>query len=323
MEAPQGGFLLSKIDFSKPPLSPTDQIELLKKRGLQVEDERKAIYFLTYVGYYRLSGYFRYYVDPVDKNCEQLREGTSFQQIMGVYSFDRRLRALLSRAFERIEVAMKATLSSEGASATDPFWLSDAANFDRGSHPQIQQMMEEYIGNRDQAHQHVFINHFMQKYSNPYPPCWMMMELFSFGAISKIYKNAKGAIRLRVANHFGLQHDVLESWLHSLSFARNVCAHHGRVWNRRFTIKPKIPRLYNPYLPAECHDRLYAICAMTWHLIAIIDGESPWMGRLAHLVDNRPDVPLFSMGFPENWRDTPPWSPAVPRSEAQKPSHPQ
>ena len=233
--------------------------------------------------------------------------GTSFQHLMDIYAFDRRIRALLSRAFERIEIAVKATLSGEGANFHGPFWLCDETNFDRGSHPQIRQLMDEYIGNRQEAHQHIFINHFMTKYANPYPPCWMMMELFSFGAISKIYKSSKGAIRQRVSSQFGLQHDVLESWLHSLSFARNVCAHHGRVWNRRFTIKPKVPRLYNPHWPVTTHDRLYVICAMTWHLVSVIDGTSPWMERLSHLIDTRPGVPLSSMGFPENWRSTPPW----------------
>ncbi|TNC05524.1 hypothetical protein FF100_35565 [Methylobacterium terricola] len=308
MEAPQGGFLLSKIDFAKPALNINDQIELLKERGLEIDDERKATYFLTYVGYYRLSGYFRYYADPNDPQLERLKPGTSFEHLMDVYAFDRRLRALLSRSFERIEVAIKATLSGEGAVTHGPFWLCDETHFDRGSHGHIKMLMDEYIGDRKAAHQHIFINHFMQKYSNPYPPCWMMMELFSFGAISKIYKNAKGPIRIKVASHFGLQHDILESWLHSLSFARNVCAHHGRIWNRKFTIKPKIPKVYASHWPASSHDRLYVLCAMIWHLINIIDGNSPWKKRLLHLIDTRPNIPLRAMGFSDGWADTPPWS---------------
>lgn len=322
MEAPQGGFSLSKVDYSKPPLSIDDQLELLISRGLEVGDREAAKHFLVNVGYYRLSGFSRYYAAPDDPKSERLRPGISFQHLIELYEFDRRIRALLSRALERIEVAVKSKLSHEGAIAHGAFWLCEPTSFDRGSHHFIMELMDEYIGDRDRAHQHIFINHFVATYSNPYPPCWMMMELFSFGTISKIYKHSKGSIRQSVSSSFGLQHDVFESWLHSLAFARNVCAHHNRVWNRKFTIKPKVPKMYAAHWPASSHDRLYTICSMIWHLLSHIDRSSPWADRLAHILDHKPNVPLTSMGFPDDWRDRRPWSKPTIAASPAKPDQP-
>ncbi|MCJ2054982.1 Abi family protein [Methylobacterium sp. J-048] len=308
MEAPQGGFFLSKIDFTKPAITLDAQLDLLRQRGLEISDVGKAKHFLQFVGYYRLSGYYRYYTDPADPKRERFVPGISFEQLVEIYNFDRRLRALFTRAFERVEVAVKATLSDAGAQAHGPFWLCEPSNFDRGSHRLITEVLDGCVGDRNHPHQHMFINQFMNKYSQPYPPSWMMTEIMSFGSISKIYKFSKGHIRQAVSSKFDLQHDVMESWLHSLSFARNVCAHHNRIWNRAFTIKPKIPRIYSSHWPTFGHDKLFVICGMTWHLTKLIDNSSPWASRLEQLIDRRPGVPLKAMGFPDNWREIPPWN---------------
>jgi abortive infection bacteriophage resistance protein len=44
-----------------------------------------------------------------------------------------------------------------------------------------------------------------------------------------------------VCDKFGLSHQMLSFWLHSISYIRNICAHHSRLWNRVCTIKPTIP----------------------------------------------------------------------------------
>ncbi|WP_187274702.1 MULTISPECIES: Abi family protein [unclassified Methylobacterium] len=277
---------------------------------MEVADPAVAEAFISNVGYYRLSGFYKYYLDPNDPQREKMRAGVTFDDVVKLYEFDRRLRALLSRALERIEISIKSKLSHEAATAHGAFWLCEPVNFDRGRHAQIIEMIDKYIGDKTVDHQHVFINHFMNKYSNPYPPCWMMMELFSFGALSKVYKLSKGTIRKSVADQFGLQHDILESWLHSLSFARNVCAHHGRVWNKGFTIKPKIPKMYNKVWPDTSQDKLYSVCAVVWHLLSRIDPASPWPQRLATILDGKPNVTLAAMGFPDDWQERRPWASA-------------
>ena len=75
------------------------------------------------------------------------------------------------------------------------------------------------------------------------PPSWMMFEFSSFGILSSLYSNLlPGKGRRDIANYFGLSDSVLESWLHSIVYLRNICAHHSRLWNKEMRIQPIIPR---------------------------------------------------------------------------------
>jgi hypothetical protein len=134
----------------------------------------------------------------------------------------------------------------------------------------------------------------------------MLIEEFSFGAVSRIYKVTKGGIRKPVADALCLQQDILQSWLHALVFVRNLCAHSCRVWNRVFTIKPKIPKQYAPHVPPLSQALLYAVCVILQHIMVVIAEESQWSDRLRLLLNERPGVALADMGFPENWDQLPP-----------------
>lgn len=298
---------MSKLRFSKPPLSIDEQVALLVKRGLNVPDKAKAAHYLNFIGYYRLSGYWRYFADPTDAARERFRADTNFDQILDPYIFDRKLRALLMDAFERIEVAAKATISQEACTAHGAFWLDEPKNFDHESHADLKKAILEAVGARDAKPQHLFIGHFYNKYSDDVPPSWMVVETISFGLASRIYKNSRGELQTKVANQFGLHRTVMQSWLHALAFGRNVCAHNCRVWNRTFTIKPKIPRKYEKEWPEASHDRLYILCCIIQELMTVIADGSDWHTRLRELIASRGALPLRSMGFPDDWEAAATW----------------
>ncbi|WP_420846979.1 Abi family protein [Methanolapillus ohkumae] len=47
-------------------------------------------------------------------------------------------------------------------------------------------------------------------------------------------------------DYFGIPSlNILENWFHGISIIRNICAHHGRLWNRTFSKK-------NIILPNKC-----------------------------------------------------------------------
>ena len=86
-----------------------------------------------------------------------------------------------------------------------------------------------------------FIIEHSAKYTEPdVPPVWKTLEVTSFGTLSKLFCNfADNKIKKRIAREFNLpQHLVLESWIKSAVVLRNYLAHHSRVWNRKFPIKP-------------------------------------------------------------------------------------
>lgn len=274
-----------------------------------VEDAAHAERYLNFIGYFRLSGYLRFYVDPGDPTGDLFLKDTKFQDALDLYVFDRKLRVLLLDALERIEIAIKSTMTNVGSINDGAMWLCNPKNFDHGRHNQIDAVLKECLGDDPENHQHSFIAKFCGQYSDPYPPCWMLMEALSFGAASKIYKLAKGHLRQKVAEAFKVQHDVLESWLHALSTGRNVCAHHGRVWNRSFTIWPKIPKAYRDIWPSASQDKLYVLCAIIHHMMERIADGSQWSDRLKQTVAEAP-VDIKHMGFPADWSEQAFWNPS-------------
>lgn len=297
-----------KHKFAKPALSLDAQVELLASRGMGIPDPERAKHYLRFIGYYRLSGYFRFFADGSDAKRERFREGTNFDDVLALYIFDRKMRVLLMDAFERIEIAVKAVISHEGALAKGPFWLSDSENFGYGLHRAILDDIKDSVGERGDKAQHLFIYHFYKKYSDEMPPCWMLVEATSFGLTSRIFKASKGDIQVLIANKFGLHRTILESWLHVLAFGRNVCAHNCRVWNRTFTIKPKIPNKYGADWPVASHDKLYVLCCIIHCMMGAIVDETAWSERLRALVNERGDLPIEAMGFPTDWEAKPFWA---------------
>ena len=146
MEAPQGGFFLPNVPFQKPALSLPDQVALLNARGMTIEDNTRAERYLGFIGYYRLSGYWRYFADYSDPKLERFRAGSSFEQVLNLYTFDRKLRLLFVDALERIEVAVKASLSNHACLIGGPFWLCNAASFDHGRHSDVLEIVDRAVG---------------------------------------------------------------------------------------------------------------------------------------------------------------------------------
>jgi abortive infection bacteriophage resistance protein len=310
MEAPQGGFFLSaKKPYAKPALAVADQITLLKSRGLAIDDEEKAAHYLTYIGYFRLVGYARHFRSD-RSNPEKYDRGASFADVLNLYVFDRKVRLLLFDGIERVEVAVRAAMSNVGAlKGGGPFWLCNANNFDYGQHGSVMSEITTVIGNpNDPHHQHKFITHFYSNYSDSYPPGWMLMECLSFGASSRIYKLMKGALRIEIADKFKLQHDIAASWLHSLSYGRNISAHHSRCWKRIFTIRPMVPKAYKTSIPAGSDGKLYMQFWMIQHFLKSIADGSEWAKRLKALIDDKPKTSLSDMGFPDTWEQDPFWA---------------
>jgi abortive infection bacteriophage resistance protein len=298
---------LAKIPFAKPALPLADQLELLRNRGLIINNDEMAQKYLENISYYRFSGYTRYFSDNLDDRRERFRADVKFEDVVGLYVFDRRLRVLLSEAFERIEVAVKGGIAYHGSIVSGPFWITDPTNFDANRHQDIMRLVSDAIAPVGGKHKQVFLDHFFRKYENRFPPAWMLTEVLSFHGASMVFKLARGPVRIPISAQFQIQQDVLESWLHALVFARNVCAHHGRFWNRRFTIKPKIPNIYKDTWPQASQDRLYITCCIVHHLLLKLGGETSWPIRLRALIDERPNVPLSDMGFPPDWEQKAFW----------------
>ena len=114
------------MKYSKPPLSISEQIAKLKQRGLTFHDEQKAAHYLSNISYYRLRAYTYPFQDNKDPDHSFIKE-ISFEDIVDLYVFDRRLRLLVLNAIEKIEVALRTKIIYEYALVHGSHWFMNAS----------------------------------------------------------------------------------------------------------------------------------------------------------------------------------------------------
>jgi len=212
-----------KSRYDKSPLSFEEQLALIKKRGLTVEDDAKALSYLQAISYYRLSAYFL----PYQKQKDQFNHGTTFKQIIRTYTFDRELRLLAFDCIDRIEVAIRTQfIYSMSLTYNDTHWHDKKAYFVNPYYNKIGMLVDPYsdfqaIISRAKTAQRpeVFIKHYMDTYDRPSnPPSWMCLELLTIGELSHIYRGlADNRDKKRIADFFDVHHKVFTSWLHTLT----------------------------------------------------------------------------------------------------------
>lgn len=295
--------------YGKPALSVEQQIDLLVQRGLVVPDRTQAGQLLGHINYYRLRGYWLPFEQPPTGGEHRFRAGTRFDDVLSLYVFDRQLRLLLLDIIERVEVSVRTQWAHQLAMQHGPHaYLNTALFQDQAKYRRCLDALKEEI---DRSHE-TFVEHYRITYSDPpLPPIWAACEVMSLGQLSKWIQNLRlRGHRQAIAAVYDLDESVLCSFLHHLSHVRNLCAHHSRVWNRRFTFTMKIPTrplTLRPAFNPQADRRLYNSLVMLSHLVSTISPQSAWRRHLLDLFADHPQARPEYMGFPTDWRALTPW----------------
>lgn len=293
-----------KKPFKKPALSIEDQISLLRKRWLEIDNEEKAKEYLMHISYYRLSGYLRVFYKDEEHN---IVKWTSFTKVMDLYSFDRKLKIQLLDILERIEISFKTAMINCLSQEFWSHWFMDAKHFasDGASNNTFKIIEDELLKNKD----NVFIKHYHEKYLSPkYPPSWMLFQLFSFGGLGNVYKSLSKTNKNKVAKMYGLNLYILESWIDCLSYLRNWCAHSDRVWNRRMTKKLSI-KWFEKYFPVDQKwehviDKLYSYVLVIAYFLRKISPTSSCLWDFKKFIVQQVSlkkIDVSRMWFPVDW----------------------
>ena len=297
---------MSKILYSKQFISCEAQLALLKSRGLSFDSEEKALHLLERIGYYRLSGYW--YPLLADKQNHVFKSGANFETAFNLYKFDREFRRLISSELEKIEIALRTAMSHVMSSACNVFWIENSTLF---ANPLMHQSTLDKIQDELKRSDEEFIIAFKSKYSNPCPPSFILLEITSFGTLSRLYENLKqGKTKKDLAKIFGLPDKVLESWLHSLVYIRNVCAHHARLWNRQIGIKPLFPRhTQNNWIDTNniSNRKMYYVLSILIYFLNTVNPNHTFRQKLKILFAKYPNVDRTAMGLPAGWQNEPLW----------------
>jgi abortive infection bacteriophage resistance protein len=324
--------------YNKPFLSFAQQLQVLKDRGLEVTDDAAALSCLERIGYYRLSAYWyslrgtSLTQDPVTNKIfvhrlDDFHHGSSFQHALELYVFDKRLRLLVLDAIERIEVAVRVDVAYQ-LGAQDPFAHTNPSflhgNFTkkiqaRTGKTRHQEWLEKYNQVLARSKED-FVRHYKQKYGLPLP-IWVSVELWEFGMLSTFYQGMSVVDKSVIATKYGVPDwQVMESWLRSMNFVRNVAAHHSRLWNKNLVDQPKMPSAgdipaFDPIIgKPDVSARLYAVLCILVHFMHRVSPNSSWPKRVKDMIDSFPAVANLSvadMGFPSDWQTHDFWQPKI------------
>ena len=295
------GFLML---YTKLPLSFEQQVFLLQDRGLEVGDPHVAATILSRISYYRLSAYFKPFKLTASDN---FTPGTTFQEVLDLYQFDKDLRFLLSDPLEAIEVYFRTRITYELAIRGDAFAHCNATLFlSDFDHP-------NFLSEQDKIERRAtvqFVKHFRAKYiSEKRLPIWMATELMPFGTLSWLFPSLALDIQKAISDDLNIDRSVLRSWLLSLSYIRNTCAHHARLWNKELAIRPIIPKNLRRWsYPALDNKRCYAIFILLHDIMSHIQPDHHWSQNLVTFLSQCNDLELAGMQVPKAWRLLPPWS---------------
>jgi len=304
---------MPKKHFSKPTLSLDAQVDLLQQRGLHIPDKARAKHYLQYISYYRLSIYGRS-LQQSPATTHQFIQGASFDDILYRYRFDRELRLLVLDAIERIEVALRSRIVYVFSEAFGANWYADAGLFRQSKYFDHAKEMQ-HIQQLCMRSKELFMQHHQQTYHD-LPPSWKLLEAMSLGEVERLYANTDASqkrvknARYNVAQSFGIAPNLLLSWFKPLCLLRNICAHHGRLWNRKLIYRPQAPK--NPHIAWVQHEienkqQLYMYLCVVQSLMSTINPHSSWRQRLLALLDKYTDIPQADMGFPVEWQDDAFW----------------
>lgn len=328
--------------YNKPHLAFEQQLELLQSRGLRCENEAFALEVLRAVGYYHLAAYVyplrqmlpdaeRRRGSTVQHRSDAIQDGTRFEDVVALWLFDRRLRLKALDALETVEMSLR-TRIAHGLGQRDTFGhVTRSALNNRecakparphGRRANVKDAFDEWQSRYDdlrrQARSEDFVKHHEEKYGSQFP-VWVAVDFFDFGSLTRLYELMLGTDQNWVARSYGLQGNVLKGWLKPLNYLRNLCAHHGRMWNRVMTYRIPTPRQAPPSLNhlagAQC-DRAYAPLAILAYLTRRVEPSGTWSVEMRELMEGFPPVGGLTtgrdMGFPRKWVDLDLWQPTSP-----------
>lgn len=271
-----------------------------------VDDEDRASRYLLSIGYYRLSAYYIPFYKDLKEHL--FRENVTFDDVLRLYIFDRKLRCLYWEALERIEIQIRTQWVYWLVTETkNPFAHLDPSNFrDYDSYcASLNKLQTEVV----RAEKEEFIAHFQKEYSEKLPPLWACVHFMTFGELIRWVDNTfNPKVKSQLARSLGFN-DYLRfhSFAVALTELRNVCAHHVRLWNRTFMKKHSaVRKLLTPgfeqVLPINSTSKIFSLSLLISSSLITMNPKTSWPYRLRNLVEANPEWQQHAMGFPADWQ---------------------
>ena len=286
---------MGELKKHQPPMTIDEQVENLKSKGLIVEDEGYAKKILNDISYFRLIKAYSLNLKPKNGYYEGK---VTFEQLVELYLFNANFRQIIFPEIEKVEINVRCRIANYFAEQYGVLGYLEVANFVNPKyHKSFINDIEEEIKRNSKA---LFVKNFRDNYEGGELPIYALVEVFSFGTLSKFYKNMKNPDKKAVAVSFGIGYKYLESWLESVSYVRNICAHYGRLYNAKLS---KTPILYKEYSEVGIgNNRIYGVLLCLKHLLKNDSHWNIFIDNIELLFEKYPNVDINTMGFPKKWK---------------------
>lgn len=276
----------------KKPTTYQEQIDILRERNVVLDDPIQCTDVLQAVGYYRLTAYLL----PFKQADGGYKTGTNFRAVYNIYEFDRKLRGILFAALEEIETYLRAKFSYFHAHkyGAEGYMIPENFSNQHKAEKFRENLTREIVSNGRSA----FVLHHQEHYEGHFP-VWVIMEIFTFGMLSRFYSDMKTADQKLLAKEiYDTVPKNIISWLRCCTDLRNICAHYGRLYYRIFPATPA----NLPAGPTQIHQLWGAILALRELYPSADKWNTEILAQLSAIFEEyQRDVDLRHIGFPQDW----------------------
>lgn len=294
--------------YPKKIMSIDEQIQSYKTAGMKFKKLETVRLALETIGFYRLRGYIYPFYDNSNK---KFRNEIWFEDILMIYEFDQRLSIILFDMIKKIEVALRCRLVDAILVYKDALIVHDFSIFED---KKIYWKNMSVISSEISRSNDVFMKHHFRKHDGAIP-IWAIVEVVSFGTLSKLIKNLKSgkghayatlASRYKYISKKGNEvkpaKDMLTSWIHSITILRNMCAHSSRIYNRVINTAPELLNA-DKQCPKNNYNGIYEILLAMKYMRPSDDCWMDFYKSLCQLIEEYENIiDVAAINFPEDWQ---------------------
>ena len=295
-----------------------EQVNILKQKGLEIDDDDYVKEVLLRENYFFISGYRHPFLLP---NSNRYIKGTNFNELYALFEFDRQLRNIIFKYILVIENNIKSIFSYELSKnygiRENEYLNTSNFNTSRDKIKQTNDLLRKIKRQiRINGGQHSATTHYIYNYG--YIPLWIVVKVLSFGIVCELYSVLKKNDQDTIAEIFNMEVNDLLLYLPLLANYRNLCAHENILYDHKTASKiDDTP--YHEKLGIKKDEEgeyiygkndlfsLIIILKMLLReenfrlLIKEIDYEKSILDGKLHTISG--DVILDKMGFPLNFKD--------------------
>ena len=295
-----------------------EQINILKDKGLTINDEEKTKKILLRENYFFINGYRHIFM--ASDSDKRFIKGVTFDELYSLFLFDRNIRNVMFKYLLIVENNLKSIfsyhLSSKyGYKEKDYLKISNFTT-DITKHRQVQDVINKMKRQiRINAKQHTATLHYLTNYG--YIPMWILVKVLSFGIISELFMILKYEDKKEIAKYYDVEVEDLSIFLPIMSNYRNLCAHEDILYdyktqrmipNNEYHKKLNIEMADDEYIYGK--NDLYSLVIMFKYMLSDDDFRL-LIYELGYEIDMlegkitsiKPKKILNKIGFPDNWRD--------------------